>query len=467
MLKSLSLTTRLAAIFTGLAALIVTGLGWVFMLAANQHFMELDQRALRDKMTLTTGILEKSRSIDDAQNRLTEALSSHHGLHILVRDEEGVVIFLTPGFTMSKDFSDASGGLPQGELKWQHGEDEIHGISQLTRAGYAPDKPTNVLVALDTKHHADFLEQLRQTIIWYTTAATVVCGILGWIAAHHGLTPLRSMKARAASVSGQKMSERMSVDSVPIEMADLARALNDMLDRLQEDFRRLSEFSSDLAHELRTPISNLLTQTQVVLSSRRDEDMYRETLASNVEEFQRLARMVSDMLFLAKTERASDLPSREIFTARSEIQALADYYEAVFDENGVSFSLQGEGEISGDRLMFRRAINNLLSNAIRYTPRGKAIKVRIFNGGGLTTIAVENDGETLDPLILPRLFDRFFRADPSRSRPEQEGAGLGLAITKAIAEAHGGSVRAQSREGKTCFLITFLSERDHAPHKAT
>ncbi len=444
--------------------MIISGLGCVFMLAADQHFTELDQIAIYDKMTLTTGILAKSRSVDDARNRLKEALASHHGLYILVRDREGIVIFSTPGFTIPQDLLVESVGLPKKELRWQRGADEIHGIAQVALSGYAEDKPLNVLVALETKHHAEFLAQLKNTIIWYTVVATFFCGILSWIAAHHGLAPLRSMKARAASVSGQKLSERMSVDSVPIEMADLARALNDMLDRLQEDFRRLSEFSSDLAHELRTPISNLLTQTQVVLSSKRDESIYRETLASNVEEFQRLARMISDMLFLAKTERASDLPSREIFMARSEVQKLADYYDAVFDERSIFFSLHGDGKISGDRLMFRRAINNLLSNAIRYTPEGKTIEVRIINDKCLTTVAVENEGKTIDPMILPRLFDRFFRADPSRSRLEQEeGAGLGLAITKAIAEAHGGSVRVQSREGKTIFEITLQSDFSHSP----
>ena len=198
--------------------------------------------------------------------------------------------------------------------------------------------------------------------------ATLVSGFLGWVAAHQGLAPLRAMKTRAAGVSGQQLQERMPVDAVPIEMADLARELNQMLDRLQSDFQRLSEFSSDLAHELRTPISNLLTQTQVTLSTKRDVATYREILASNAEELQRLGRMVSDMLFLAKTERSVELPNKEKFSAAHEILSLCEFYEAVAEEKRISLTTYGDGEILGDRLMFRRAVSNLLSNALRHTP---------------------------------------------------------------------------------------------------
>ncbi|MBN4841682.1 histidine kinase dimerization/phospho-acceptor domain-containing protein, partial [Citrobacter braakii] len=122
----------------------------------------------------------------------------------------------------------------------------------------------------------------------------VICGLLSWFAAYKGLAPLRAMKSRATTLTSQRLHQRMPVEAVPIEMADLAHELNKMLDRLEDAFTRLSEFSSNLAHELRTPLSNLLTQTQVALATRRDADTYREILASNAEELQRLGRMVSD-----------------------------------------------------------------------------------------------------------------------------------------------------------------------------
>lgn len=162
-----------------------------------------------------------------------------------------------------------------------------------------------------------------------------------------------------------------------MEMADLATTLNEMLRRLKEEFDRLSEFSSDLAHELRTPINNLMTQTQVTLSQARSSEEYQDILASNAEEYQRLARMVADMLFLAKADHGLILPSTERIAVHDEAQALFDFYEALAEEKQVRLQLIGTAEITGDRLMLRRALSNLLSNAIRYTPPGELVVVDI------------------------------------------------------------------------------------------
>lgn len=299
MLRSLSLTTRLTAFFTLVAAIIVLGLGLLVMMAADRHFIELDRVTLRDKQRLIENILEKARSPQDIQERLTEALSHHHGLYAQVRDAQGRVLYTTDTFSPPASESTPNLHHGNGTIKvWRSGEQEFHGLGFLARGGQDANAMLDVLVATDTHDHTQFLAELQRNLMMYAALTTIASGLLGWFAAHRGLAPLRAMKRRAAVVSGHKLGERMPADAVPVEMADLAQELNRMLDRLQDDFRRLSEFSSDLAHELRTPLSNLLTQTQVALSSKRDADTYREVLASNAEEFQLLARMVSDMLFL-------------------------------------------------------------------------------------------------------------------------------------------------------------------------
>lgn len=193
-----------------------------------------------------------------------------------------------------------------------------------------------------------------------------------------------------------------------MEMADLATTLNEMLRRLKEEFDRLSEFSSDLAHELRTPINNLMTQTQVTLSQARSSEEYQDILASNAEEYQRLARMVADMLFLAKADHGLILPSTERIAVHDEAQALFDFYEALAEEKQVRLQLVGAAEIVGDRLMLRRALSNLLSNAIRYTPPGEQVVVDIQGDLHGTTVDVVNTGPSIDAQMIPRLFDRFF-----------------------------------------------------------
>lgn len=458
MAQALSLTSRLTLFFTGVAAAVVLGLSWLFMVAADQHFLELDRAALLDKQHLIEDVLVNASSADDTRRRLNEALNHHHGLFAAVRDTQGVTLFQSSGFTALKDVAatppDHGTSAPPGRAT-EAGDYRV--LRFKARSGHQPAADLDVTVAMETAHHAQFLADLLRRLSVYALLATVVSGWLGWFAARHGLAPLRAMKTRAASVSGHQLGERMPVDAVPVEMAELAGELNRMLDRLQSDFRRLQEFASDLAHELRTPISNLLTQTQVTLSSARDGATYREVLASNAEELQRLARMVSDMLFLAKTERGVDLPHKERFAAAPEVHALCEFYEAVADEKHIALQTHGDGTIDGDRLMFRRAVSNLLSNALRHAPQGGEVCVRISESAPFTDITVENTGKDIDPLVLPRLFDRFYRADPARSHALSEGAGLGLPITRAIVKAHGGDVRVKSANGRTLFILTFLS----------
>ncbi|EYC52184.1 ATPase [Hylemonella gracilis str. Niagara R] len=456
MFQSLSLTSRLTIFFTLVAAVVVLGLGAILHIATERHFVELDHMALKDKRHLIEEILESSRSVEDSTRRLSEALGSHHGLFALITDGQGKVIFRSEGFRppQSTDQKLNSYGA-ESYLYWRDAQQEFHGQTFQVMPAYRPSVAAQVMVALDSEHHTQFMSELRQTLLIYAMLATMVSGLLGWLAAHHGMAPLRAMKSRASNVTGQKLNQRMSVDAVPVEMADLAHELNQMLDRLQKDFQRLSDFSSDLAHELRTPISNLMTQTQVALSSRRNAETYRDILASNAEEFQRLAKMVSDMLFLAKTERGVDLPHKESFLAAQEVQTLIEFYDAVADEKDIQLELRGDGEIVGDRLMFRRAVSNLLSNALRHADRGTSVVIGITQIDGYTQVEVSNTGDEIDPNALPRLFDRFYRAAPARNRPETEGAGLGLSITRAIVEAHGGHVLAHSSSRSTKFVMNF------------
>lgn len=230
-------------------------------------------------------------------------------------------------------------------------------------------------------------------------------------------------------------------------------AIGHTLARLREAHRKLSDFSVDLAHELRTPVSNLMTQTQVVLSKPRSAGEYRDVLASNAEELDRLARMIADMLFLAQADHGLIVPNREPVDLAREMRALFDFYEVLAEERGIQLSLlegEAEGTVVGDRLMLRRAMGNLLANALRHTPDSGVVRVRIGTDDRGTTLAVENDGDPIPPEHLPRLFDRFYRADPSR---HGEGTGLGLAIVRSIVRAHGGEIGVRCGDAGVCFEI--------------
>jgi len=226
-----------------------------------------------------------------------------------------------------------------------------------------------------------------------------------------------------------------------------------MLARLEAAFQRLGDYSADIAHELRTPISNLMTQTQVALSRPRTNAEYQDILASNLEEYERIARMVSDMLFLAKAEGNSLAHAGESIDLAREADALIDFYEALAEERQIRIVRHGQACVQGDRLMLRRAVSNLISNALRHTPDGGQIAINIDADAAGARLAVRNVGDPIPADQIERIFERFHRGSAQRES-RGEGAGLGLAITRSIVQAHGGQIAAQAADGVTCFTIT-------------
>ena len=292
--------------------------------------------------------------------------------------------------------------------------------------------------------------------LWsFVVLAALLTGFLGWLAVRRGLAPLQAIRREAAGITAHRLDSRLSADAVPVELADLVEALNEMLARLEDSFRRLSDFSSDIAHELRTPVTNLLTQTQVTLSKARASDEYCDVLVSNAEELERLSRMIADMLFLARSDNDLVIPDRKPLDLIDEVKGLFEFYEALAEEKSIVLTCSGSGFVSGDRLMLRRAISNLLSNALRHTPAGGRIVVHVDDtGDSAVKLSVENSGDTVAREHLPRLFDRFYRVDSSRQR-SSEGAGLGLAITRSILRAHGGDAVIRSERGVTVCELVF------------
>ena len=311
-----------------------------------------------------------------------------------------------------------------------------------------------IIVGIDTSEHLHFLNDFRRQLLYIGFVGTICLMFLGWFAAWRGLRPVQQMAKVAEGISAQHLSERLEVENTPTELKSLAVAFNDMLDRLEAAVEKLSDFSSDLAHEIRTPINNLMTQTQVCLSRSRNINTYQEVLFSNLEEFEHLARMVSDMLFLAKAEHGLHLPNLQQVNLVKEVSALFDFYDAIAAEKGMSLEQSGSGSIKGDPLMLRRALSNLLSNAIKYGKSDSVIKITCQQNFDTTTFIIENESSPLSSEQLNRLFDRFYRTDVSRQRVE-EGTGLGLAITKSILDVHGASIQATYNEGHISFKIIF------------
>ena len=455
-----SITFRLTLLFAAASTAVLLALGLVIGGAVEAHFVEQDTEAMSARLETIAHLLAEARTPAqlEASAPELEGPTAHHeaggggglAITVLAGQDGGRKMFATPGVDFPAALLDRSVAV-RGPLSWRQGDRPWRGLAARLPIAIPGWPPALVAVALDITHHDRFMISFRRTLWLFVAAAALLTGLLGWAAVQRGLAPLAAIRREAEAMTATRLHKRLSAGSVPAELAELAETLNDMLARLEDSFRRLSDFSGDIAHELRTPVTNLMTETQVALSKPRSAEQYREVLAGNAEEYERLARMISDMLFLAQAEHGLAVPSREPVALETQVRELFDFYEALAEEKGVRLALSGAGRVAGDRLMLRRALSKLLANAIGHTPPGGEIRVRIDAGGtGEVILAVENSGEAIAPEHLPRLFDRFYRAEPSR---HHGGAGLGLAITRSIIRAHGGEITVRSGAQGTCFEI--------------
>jgi two-component system heavy metal sensor histidine kinase CusS len=467
MLRIHSLTARLATLFAILAASLLVLAAVLFGRMLDAHFQELDMHELHGKVTLIRNTLLDETAAGGQSERikaLERSFVGHESVGVLFRDGEGRVLHVIhpEHFTAAQRAGESlAGGMSDWAVDGRPHRGLEVGIA-LADIG-SNDQTIEALVALDLSHHVHFLASVRNATWAGVIAAALAAALFGWFAAHRGLAPLRRVTETARKLSARQLAERLAIDDAPLEVRDHVEAFNGMLARLEAAFQRLGDYSADIAHELRTPISNLMTQTQVALSRPRTIDEYQDILASNLEEYERIARMVSDMLFLAKAEENTLAHASEPVDLALEADALVDFYEALAEERRIGIVRQGQASVQGDRLMLRRALSNLISNALRHTPDGGQITIRIDPDAAGVRLAVCNAGDPIPTDQLERIFDRFHRGSTERTR-HGEGAGLGLAITRSIVRAHGGQITAQSGEGLTCFTITLPQQR--APSSA-
>jgi two-component system, OmpR family, heavy metal sensor histidine kinase CusS len=298
------------------------------------------------------------------------------------------------------------------------------------------------------------LKACRDRILLSASGTALVAALLAFGFARRGMSPLRRLAAQTASIGVGTLSTRIERRDAPPEFDALVAAFNGMLDRLEHGFTQLKQVSADMAHDLRTPIGNLLGQTEVGLSQSRDVVYYQRLLGSNFEELQRMSKMIDNMLFLARTEDADHAIERKELALAEEFERMEGYFEGLADERNVGLVWRGDGRVWADPLLLRRALANLLANAVRYADPGTAISTVAEQGPDGTTLYVENRGPTIEPHHLERLFDRFYRADASRHR-SSESSGLGLSIVRSIMSLHGGTWHAASSAGVTRFTLVF------------
>ena len=335
------------------------------------------------------------------------------------------------------------------------------------------EKGSIIQIALEMSHEAAIVSDYRQKVALVVIGGVIFSLLLGLLITKEGLNPLRELMRDVRGITPDKLQVRVGFREWPTEIGALADAFDRMLERLDSSFTSISQFSADLAHELRTPINNLRGEAEVAISKARTVEEYRQVLMSSLEEYERLSRMIENILFLARSDSKKQKISISPLNILQEITDILEYYDAVREEKSIAVTLSVSGTLNADKTLFRRALANVLSNAFQYTPAGGKISVQsriISNFGDRTSesdeakregvcqsaieIIVADTGIGIGPEDLPKIFDRFYRARKARSVYSQ-GTGLGFSIVKSIMELHNGSIKVTSgpSSGTTVTLV--------------
>lgn len=462
-----NLTLRLA-LLVGLLGLVQAAGVLAFSYFAFSNELGAQERALlQDKLEQTRELiatLPDAAALKDNAYRLFELVKEQPDLNIAVAliDSGAVQVAFSPEATESLQRLKQDVWGTDAYLEWQAAGGSPSMLSLASTARTKDGQVHEVVLSVDRAQSRAILRQLLLTAL--TAAPFALAGVMLAAAAvvGIGLSPLRRLSRAVSRVNARQLDERLDPVDLPRELVEFAEAFNAMLDRLGDSVTRLSQFSADLAHEMRTPLATLLARTQIVLSQHRNPEELADVLVQNVEEVQRLSRLVTDMLFLAQADQARQALQVEHVDAGAEARRVAEFLSLGAEERGLSFRVHGAGSALADRGLLQRALTNLMANAVRHARRDSVISVEIESRSQGTSIAVENVGEEIPREHLDRLFERFYRADPARQR-EAGGTGLGLSIVQAIMTLHGGKADASlPAPGRVRFTLYFRDPPEHA-----
>lgn len=454
-----SLTLRLALVFALLAFVSLALLGVALYRDLERELIRRDDAALINRIDQLRTFLNDSNTLELIRTKpalFQNMLGNREALLTIGAPGKKPLLVVNPGNLAVPSVSPVAMDHPL-SLTDVHHYPSVDGVPFAALAATIDSGDLGSLQVVTGRlmtERTAVLASYRLNVYLFASVAAILLALSGYFLVHRGLLPLRRLARHAHGIGVGNLTERLDSQGAPRELLPMIEAFNAMLDRLGKGFVQLGQVSTDMAHELRTPINNLLGETQVALQQNRSIEAYQQLLASNVEELERLARMLDNMLFLARTDPASALSQRQELDAADEMERMADYFEGPAADVGISINAQGSGVIWAEPMLLRRALANLCANAIKYGAPDSELFIRATPSADGIRLIVRNHGQTIPAEHLPRLFERFYRVDESRERSAHSN-GLGLSIVATIMQLHHGAYSVSSSEGVTCFELFF------------
>ena len=436
--------------FALVSALLLGAIGFYLYQSLEREIAWRDDQALLGRLERMQALINDSDSVEQLRTRpkLYENMLGNRDNLLWILDESGQVLIEINPAQMNLPRLPAT---PQALVADADASEHVRLAWKDVTQG---DRRLTLIAGKLLGEREQMLAAYRFKLWLAMSVGALLAFVLGWWVSQRGLRPVRLLARRAAGIDVQHLHLRLDEFSELSELQALSHALNQMLARLEDGFAQLSRFSEDLAHEMRTPLSNLMGHTQQTLRHSRSIEDYQNLLVSNQEEYERLARMIDSMLFLARTEQSDAAVKAVQIDLHELIEQLCDYFEGVAQEREVGLINQAHDQLLADPGLVRRALANLLANALRYATPGTAVTISSTLLQDRLEITVQNRGAPIAAEHLPRLFERFYRCDPSRNQPDDSG-GLGLAIVRSIMHLHDGWVSVDSDETGTRFRLGF------------
>jgi two-component system, OmpR family, heavy metal sensor histidine kinase CusS len=410
-----------------------------------------DRQEMADEINGVKAMLREPNCVEVIDAELRSQIFESNYVHPFLRvlDREGRVVRESPGMERIVPRSAFAHQMEHlGCGGWRNREGDYFLVRSVGLEDNALSGPGGVLqVGMSARETKEMGSQLRYALFAFVSSGVAFAFVCAFAIIKFGLRPLESISQTARSITQRELHTRIDSGSLPLELVSLAESFNNMLARLENSFDKLSHYSGNLAHELRTPINTLMIAADIALSRERDPEEYRSVITSSMEEFEKLSLTIDRMLFLARADiQQHDLTLQNLDVA-SEIENLFDYYSETALEAGVALESSGFATLYADQTLFRRALSNLINNSLAYTEPGDSIALAVRQVDGIyTEVVVGDNGCGIGEEHLPKLFDRFYRA-PGGGGKGVEGTGLGLAIVKAIMQMHGGTVTIENRAG--------------------
>ena len=421
-----------------------------------------DIRAVHHELTVISHLLQKNPNYPLVlkQQTVIEPLTlQKKKYYARIIAPSGIILYETPGMQTLFPLASFPNILHQHHysktLFVKTPDYEHYALSSMLSIS-ADHSKYHIQLAYNTLRHGTELKKYRFILACILLISLIICPLIALFIAKKGLAPLVQLTQAIEQIDIRHLSTPIHLPHSPKELKTLSKAFNHLMKRLEETFQQLSQFSADLAHELRTPVHNLITQTEIVLSQERSPEEYQSLMLSSLEECVYLGQLIDRLLFLARAEHPHMGIEMNTIAVAEEVERLCEFFSGSAEEKQILLHWQGQATLKADRMLFQRAVSNLISNAIKYTPQGGNIEITIKENASRIMIEVQDSGCGIPQAHLKHIFDRFYRVEFARSK-QTGGHGLGLAIVKKIMALHQGFVEIESDEDKgSLFRLVFM-----------